>query len=112
MNAVVGLLATSPVRTVNVESLCRDWSVGKEKAYALLNALEYIGVLNIVGAAGRPRVGKGAKLLLADPSLYACLGGGTSGRLAKLTWWPCSREQVTLFLPVKRSPREILKWRA
>jgi predicted AAA+ superfamily ATPase len=75
MNAVVGLLATSPVPTVNVESLCRDWSVGKEKAYALLNALEYIGVLNIVGVAGRPRVGKGAKLLLADPSLYACLGG-------------------------------------
>ena len=77
MNAIIGHLATSVVPTVNVESLCRDWAVGKEKVYALLNTLEHIGVINIVGYRNTSKVGKGAKLLLADPSLYDCLGGNT-----------------------------------
>jgi len=77
MNAVIGHLATSPVPTVNIDSLCRDWAVGKEKVYSLLNTLEHIGVIHIVGYRGTAKVGKGAKLLLADPSLYECLGGNT-----------------------------------
>lgn len=77
MNAVIGHLATSPIPTVNIDSLCRDWAVGKEKVYSLLNTLEHIGVIHIVGYRGAVKVGKGAKLLLADPSLYECLGGNT-----------------------------------
>lgn len=75
MNAVVGTLAQSAVPTLNVETLTKKWSVSKEKFYALLNAMEHIGLLNIVRRPGHAATGKGAKLLLADPSMYSCLGG-------------------------------------
>lgn len=75
MNAIIGHLAMAPIPTINVDSLCREWEVGKEKLYSLLQTLEHIGILNIVGYQGPKKVGKGAKLLLADPSLYDCLGG-------------------------------------
>jgi hypothetical protein len=88
MNAIIGQLATSTVPTVNVESLCRDWAVDKEKVYALLNTLEHIGVINIVGYRNASKVGKGAKLLLAGPSLYACLWGNA--------WSSCEAYVVTM----------------
>jgi predicted AAA+ superfamily ATPase len=76
MNAVIGHLALAAVPTVNVESLCSDWSVGKEKLYELLYALEHVGLLNIVRyRTDHKTAGKGAKLLLSDPSMYAALGG-------------------------------------
>lgn len=48
MKAVVRHLALSAIPTVNVEGLCREWGLGKEKPYSLLDALEGIGVIHIV----------------------------------------------------------------
>ena len=36
MNAVMGVSATSPIPTLNIDSLISEWSVGKEKIYQLL----------------------------------------------------------------------------
>jgi len=48
MNAMLGHLAQAPIPTLSVNSLCREWSVGKEKLYDLLQALERTGVLHVV----------------------------------------------------------------
>lgn len=75
-NAVIGMLATSSIPTLNMESTCRDWNVGKETFYNLLSALESLSLIRIVdyGKSSKSRT-KGAKILLADPSHYAVLGG-------------------------------------
>lgn len=76
VKAVLRHLAQSTVPTVNVDGLCRGWAIGKEKLYGLLDALEATGLLHIVRyAKDKAVLTKGAKLLLADPSLYAVLGG-------------------------------------
>ena len=76
LKAVVRFLAQSPVPTVNVEGLCREWAIGKEKLYTLLDAMENVGILNVVRyASDRSAMSKGAKMLLADPSLYSVLRG-------------------------------------
>ena len=70
------MVARLPVPTVNVESLCREWAIGKEKLYTLLDAMENVGILNVVRyASDRSAMSKGAKMLLADPSLYSVLRG-------------------------------------
>ncbi len=76
MNAMIGLLATAAVPTINIDSLSRDWGVGKEKVYLLLDTLEHLGVIHVVRYASDVKAtGKGAKIFLADPSLYFALGG-------------------------------------
>lgn len=76
MNAVVAHLARSVVPTVNMEALCRDWAVGRQKLYELLAVLEHAGVLTIVRfSKDKSVLSKGAKMFLADPSLYSVLGG-------------------------------------
>lgn len=79
-NAVIGMLATSSIPTLNVESTCRDWNVGKETFYNLLSALEALSLIRIIdyGKSSKART-KGAKILLADPSHYAVLGGSRGG---------------------------------
>ncbi|MCF7975500.1 MAG: AAA family ATPase [Phycisphaerae bacterium] len=76
MNAVIGYLASSPIPTLNMASLSSDWGIGKEKLYELLNVLEHIGLINIVRYKRDHKVsGKGAKILLADSSMYHVLHG-------------------------------------
>src|SRR3989338_439677 len=36
MSAVIGYLSVSPIPTINIESFAREWSIGKEKIYHLL----------------------------------------------------------------------------
>jgi predicted AAA+ superfamily ATPase len=76
MNAAIALLARSPIPTLNIESLARDWALGKPRVHELLDVLEHAGVIHIVRTErDRAVMSKGAKILLADPSLYAQLGG-------------------------------------
>lgn len=76
MNAVLGYLATAPIPTVQVNSLCREWNVGKEKLYALLHAMEQTGLLRIIRRrTDHAAMSVGAKMFLADPSLYRALSG-------------------------------------
>ncbi len=64
------------VPTINIDSLSRDWGVGKEKVYLLLDNLEHLGVIHVVRYASDVKAtGKGAKIFLADLSLYFALGG-------------------------------------
>lgn len=76
MNAVLGYLATSPVPTIQVNSLCREWNVGKEKLYGLLHAMEQTGLVRVVRKPNDHRaMSIGAKIFMADPSLYRALAG-------------------------------------
>ncbi len=76
MNAVIGYLASSPIPTLNVDSLSTEWSIGKEKLYELLSVLEHIGLIHIVRYQHDHKAsGKGAKILLADPTMYEVLKG-------------------------------------
>ncbi len=75
-NAVIGMLALSSVPTINVDSTCRDWEIGKETFYQLLSALASLSLITIVNYKASTKVqSKGAKIFLSDPSQYAALGG-------------------------------------
>jgi len=75
-NAIIGMLATSSIPTINMESTCRDWNIGKETFYNLLSAMEALSLIRIVDykKSSKSRT-KGAKILLSDPSHYAVIGG-------------------------------------
>lgn len=76
MNAVLGYLSQTNIPVVQVNSLCREWNVGKEKLYALLQAMEQTGLIRIVRTSSDHAARSiGAKLFLADPSLYPALSG-------------------------------------
>jgi hypothetical protein len=76
MRAVVSHLALSPVPTVNLDAMSREWGLGKEKLHQLLAVLEHLEVIRIIRhAKDRSRLSKGAKMFLCDPTLYAALGG-------------------------------------
>lgn len=59
MNAIMGFLAMSPITTINVESMSKQWSLGK-----------------------------GSKIFFADPSMYGSLSGSTGNvREAFVALW-------------------------
>ncbi|WP_041082060.1 ATP-binding protein [Thermotoga profunda] len=76
MKAIISHLAYSKIQTFNVESMCRQWAIGKPKLYELLHAMEESGVINI---AYKDKIekpySKGAKIFFADPALYYALEG-------------------------------------
>jgi predicted AAA+ superfamily ATPase len=76
MNAVLGYLSQTNIPVVQVNSLCREWNVGKEKLYVLLQAMEQTGLIRIVRRPSDHAARSiGAKIFLADPSLYPALSG-------------------------------------
>lgn len=76
MNAVLGYLAQTTIPRLQVNSLCREWNVGKEKLYALLHAMEQTGLIRILRTSSDHAARSiGSKIFLADPSLYPALGG-------------------------------------
>ncbi|HQQ18374.1 MAG TPA: AAA family ATPase, partial [Fervidobacterium sp.] len=52
MKSLISYLIFSKIPTVNIESMCKEWGVGKPKLYELLNALEEIELINIVRYKG------------------------------------------------------------
>ncbi len=75
MHAVVGYLAVSTVPTLQVNSLCREWGIGKEKLYQLLTAMERAHLIRIVRKRNDTKMNSvGAKLLLLEPSVYNFFG--------------------------------------
>lgn len=76
MKAIVGHLLHSKIPTINVESMCREWGVGKQKFYQLLQTMEEIELVNIVR---KKRVekpfSKGEKIFLSDPAMYYAFEG-------------------------------------
>ena len=75
MNAVIGYLAISPVPVLQVNSLCTEWSLGKEKLYQLLEAMERVHLIRIVRRRNDTKMHSiGAKILFHDPSIYMLFG--------------------------------------
>lgn len=75
MHAVIGYLAVSTVPTLQVNSLCREWSLGKEKLYQLLAAMERSHLIRIIRKRNDTKMNSvGAKLLLHEPSVYNFFG--------------------------------------
>lgn len=76
MSAVIGYLAQSSVPVLAVNSLCREWGIGKEKLYKLLGAMEQAQLIRIIRKhIDRSLHWVGAKIFLQDPSLYHALDG-------------------------------------
>lgn len=48
MNAILGYLSQSDIPVLQVNSLCREWNIGKEKLYSLLHAMEQSGLLRMI----------------------------------------------------------------
>jgi len=75
MHAVIGYLAVSNVPSLQVNSLCRKWNIGKEKLYQLLDAMERAHLIRIVRKRNDTKMHSiGAKLLLQEPSVYGFFG--------------------------------------
>jgi hypothetical protein len=76
MNAILGYLSQSDIPVLQVNSLCREWNIGKEKLYSLLHAMEQSGLIRIIRKTrDHSAMSVGAKVFLADPSLYPALSG-------------------------------------
>ncbi|MGC9452199.1 MAG: AAA family ATPase [Oceanipulchritudo sp.] len=81
MQAVIGYLAVSPVPTLQVNSLCREWAIGKEKLYQLLEAMERAHLIRIIRRRNDRHVQSvGAKLLLQEPAMYDYFGSNPGTR--------------------------------
>lgn len=75
MHAVIGYLAIATVPVLQVNSLCREWGLGKEKLYQLLAAMERAHLVRIVRKRNDTKLHSvGAKLLLHEPSVYGFFG--------------------------------------
>jgi predicted AAA+ superfamily ATPase len=75
MQAVLTYLAISPVPTLNIDSLSRQWGLGRPKIYELLAVMNHLELIKIVRKKSDHSQGKGAKILLVDPTWYPILGG-------------------------------------
>ncbi len=76
MHAVIGYLGTATVPVVQVNSLCTEWGLSKEKLYQLLDAMERAHLIRIIRKRNDTKVHSvGAKMLLNEPSVYKFLGG-------------------------------------
>ncbi len=71
MKAIITHLLFSKIPTITVEKIAKDWGVGKPKFYQLLQTLEDVEMINIVDYTEiKKAYTKGAKIFLADPTLY------------------------------------------
>jgi predicted AAA+ superfamily ATPase len=78
MNSVIGYLAISNIPTLQLNSLCTQWSIGKEKLYQLLYAMERAHLIRIIRKENDTKVNSiGSKIFLYDPSMYHLFGGNT-----------------------------------
>jgi len=81
MRAVVSHLALAVIPTINIDSMCSEWSLGKEKLHQLLGVLEHLEIIRMIRyQKDRRRMSKGAKLFLADPTIYSVLNGNKGSR--------------------------------
>lgn len=76
MNAILGYLSQSDIPVMQVNSLCREWNIGKEKLYSLVHAMEQSGLVRIIRRkSDHSAMSVGTKIFLADPTLYSALSG-------------------------------------
>lgn len=96
MNAIMGHLVNAPVPTINVSGMCSEWGLSKEKLYQLLFIMEQSELINIVKLNAKSMYTKGAKIFLADPSIYNCLDGNLGSARESFVVM-CLKEKYELF---------------
>jgi len=76
MNAIISYLLYSKIPTINVDSMCKEWGVGKPKLYELMRVMEESELINIVYKERNFKVNsKGDKIFPSDPSYYYIYDG-------------------------------------
>ena len=71
MNSVIGFLALSTVPMIQVNTLCDEWDLSKEKLYQLLQAMERSHLIRVIRKKHDTKVNSvGAKIFLYEPSVY------------------------------------------
>ena len=94
MQAIIGHLAMSPIPVISVESLTREWGVGKVKLYDLIEVMTRICLIRVIkrkGAASKLHL-RGAKLFFYDPSTYYVLNGNSAN--VREAFVACSFEEA------------------
>ncbi|WGS66016.1 ATP-binding protein [Marinitoga aeolica] len=76
MKAVIGYLIYSRIPTINVERMCKEWGLSKNKLYELLKVMEEAELINIILKEKDFSINsKGEKIFLADPAYYYIYNG-------------------------------------
>ncbi|NUU99618.1 ATPase AAA [Marinitoga sp. 1154] len=76
MKAIIGYLIYSKIPTINVEKMCKEWGISKNKLYDLLNVMSESELINIVLKERGFNVNtKGKKIFLSDPAYYYIFKG-------------------------------------
>lgn len=81
LRSIVSYLAEATIPTVNIQNLCNQWEIGKDKVYELLFVLEATGVIQIIYNTTTPKgSSKGDKILFQDCSIYSMFGAHKGNR--------------------------------
>lgn len=81
LKSIVSYLANSAIPTLNIQNLCNQWSIGKDKAYELIHVLESAGIIQIIYNTLTPKgSSKGDKIFFQDCSFYDALDGEKGNR--------------------------------
>jgi predicted AAA+ superfamily ATPase len=81
LRSIVSHLSSSAIPTINIQNLCNQWEIGKDKVYELLSVLEASGIINIIYNTLTPKgTSKGDKILFQDCSFYSALHGDIGNR--------------------------------
>lgn len=76
LKGILSYLAHSNIPRLNLERLCKEWQIGKEKLYELISVAEEIHLLRVIRHSDKkPNQSKGAKVFLHDPTWYSVLKG-------------------------------------
>jgi uncharacterized protein len=76
LKSILNYLAMSTIPRLNLEKLCKEWQIGKEKLYQLLAVAEQIHLIRVIRHCGtKVNQTRGAKIFLYDPTHYAALNG-------------------------------------
>ncbi|MBO8140390.1 MAG: ATP-binding protein [Thermosipho sp. (in: Bacteria)] len=76
LNTIVGYLAISKIPRLVINSLCREFGIGKDKLYQLINALEAVNVIRIIRKEKDFKLNSiGSKIFLYDPGTYKIFNG-------------------------------------
>ncbi|MBC7533158.1 MAG: ATP-binding protein [Oligoflexus sp.] len=98
MSAIVRALVMNPIPTFNIDSMCKDWGIGRDKLYSLLSAMEAIGLIHIVKRkSDQSAFTKGSKIFMADPSVYSALGGNLGSRREALVYFCVKNAGLQIF---------------
>lgn len=76
MQSILGFLSRSDIPRIQVNALCNQWNIGKEKLYQLVHAMEESGLIHVIRKKhDYASQSVGAKVFFSDPSTYRVLGG-------------------------------------